>query len=150
MKQNILEFYDELDNAIDRAVWLQFEYRNTKKQFVVYNGPDDDYAVSDLQTAQEMELDSNFYPLTKDYKNLSYERLQAIAKESYIHEHWENLLGKFSVMEGELLRFILLYQIPVEKLIRFELANRGFDQNNQWVGFDKAKEIWQNDKLKNF
>lgn len=149
MKQNAMELYDDLNNAIDRAVWLQFEHRNADRKFVVYDGPADNYAVSDLLTAQEMELDNHFYPLPDSYKNLSYERLEAIAKESYMLEHWENLLGKFSVMEAELLRFILLYKVPAEKLIRHQLANRGFDQNNQWVGFDASKEIWQNDELKN-
>lgn len=149
MKQNILEFYDELNNAIDRAVWLQFQYRNQERNFVVYDGPEDNFVVSDLLTAQEMELDNHFYPLPDNYKNLSYERLEAIAKESYILEHWENLLGKFSVMEAELLRFMVLYQIPVEKLIRHQLANRGFDHNNHWVGFENSKEIWQNENSKN-
>lgn len=145
MKQNAIEFYDDLNNAIDRAVWLQFQYRNQERDFVVYDGPEDNFAVSDLLTAQEMELDNHFYPLVDNYKNLSYERLEAIAKESYILEHWENLLGKFSVMEAELLRFMVLYQIPVEKLIRHQLANRGFDQKNQWVGFKNAKAIWEDD-----
>jgi CRISPR/Cas system CMR-associated protein Cmr3 (group 5 of RAMP superfamily) len=149
MKQNTMEFYDDLNNAIDRAVWLQFQYRNQERYFVVYDGPEDNFVVSDLLTAQEMELDNHFYPLANSYKNLSYERLEAIAKDSDMLEHWENLLGKFSVMEGELLRFIIRFQIPVEKLIRHELVNRGFDQNNQWVGFDASKDIWQNDELKN-
>ena len=148
MKQNEMEFYDDLNNAIDRAVWLQFQYRNQERYFVVYDGPEDNFVVSDLLTAQEMELDNHFYPLPDNYKNLSYERLEAIAKESYILEHWENLLGKFSVMEAELLRFMVLYQIPVEKLIRHQLANRGFDQDNQWVGFKNAKAIWEDDGSK--
>lgn len=149
MKQNILEFYEELDKAIDRAVWLQFEHRNAKRKFVVYDGPEDNFAVSDLQMAKEMEMDSHFYPLPDSYNNLSYEKLEAIAKDSDMLEHWDNLLGKFSVMEGELLRFIIRFQIPVEKLIRHELINRGFDHNNQWVGFENSKEIWQNENSKN-
>lgn len=148
MKQNSLEFYFDLDQAIDRAVWLQFENRSTGKKFVVYDGPADNYAVSDLQMAQEMEMDTHFYPLPESYKDLSYERLEAIAKDSDMLQHWEELLGKFSVMEGELLRFIIRFQIPVEKLIRHELVNRGFDQNNQWVGFENSKEIWQDDDSK--
>lgn len=149
MKQSILEFYNDLDKAIDRAVWLQFEYRNTGKKFVVYDGYEDNYAVSDLLTAQEMEMDNHFYPLAENYKNLSYERLEAIAKDSDMLQHWEDLLGRFATMEGELLRFILHYRIPLEKLIRHELANRGFDKNHQWVGFDASKEIWQNDTEEN-
>jgi len=149
MKQNAMEFYSDLNNAIDRAVWLQFQHRNQSRYFVVYDGPEDNFVVSDLQTAQEMELDNYFYPLADSYKNLSYERLQAIAKESYILEHWEKLIGKFSVMEAELLRFILQYEIPVEKLIRHELANRGFDHNGQWIGFEASKEFWQKDEANN-
>ena len=149
MKQNAMEFYSDLNNAIDRAVWLQFKYRNAGRYFVVYDGPEDNFVVSDLQTAQEMELDNYFYPLADSYKNLSYERLQAIAKESYILEHWEKLIGKFSVMEAELLRFILKCEIPVEKLIRHELANRGFDHNGQWIGFEASKEFWQKDEPNN-
>jgi hypothetical protein len=32
--------------------------------------------------------------------------------------------------------------MPVEKLIRFELAGRGFDKNHRWVGFSKSFKIW--------
>lgn len=149
MKQNILEFYDELNNAIDRAVWLQFQYRNQERNFVVYDGPEDNFVVSDLLTAQEMEMDSHFYSLPDSYFNLSHERLDAIAKDTDILEHWENLLGKFSVMEGELLRFIIRYHIPLEKLICHELSNRGFDQNHHWVGFEASKKIWRQDECEN-
>lgn len=33
-------------------------------------------------------------------------------------------------------------EIPLEKLIRYELACRGYDAETKWVGFDKAKQIW--------
>jgi hypothetical protein len=48
----------------------------------------------------------------------------------------------FSIANGELLRFILAYNIPLEKLIRYSLSARGYDKNQHWVGFNKAKEIW--------
>ncbi len=148
MKQNILEFYDTLEKALDRAVWLQFQYRNVQKQFVVYDGPEDNYAVSDVQTAEEMEIPHQYYPLPENYENLSYEKLQAINKDDEPLVHWEELLGRFATMEGEILRFILAYKIPLEKLIRNELANRGFDANNQWIGFDASKEFWLTDETK--
>lgn len=143
MKQNILEFVDDFNKAIDRAVWLQFQCRKEGTKFVVYDGPEDNFAVSDLQTADDMEMVAHSYSIVDSYKDLSYEKLESLSKDSDPLPHWEELLGRFSVMEGELLRFILQYQIPVEKIIRHELANRGFDQNNMWVGFDTAKEIWQ-------
>lgn len=40
--------------------------------------------------------------------------------------HWEEHIGTFSVMDGELLRFILHTKISLTKLIRYELAMRGY------------------------
>jgi len=47
-----------------------------------------------------------------------------------------------STVDGEILRFILDTKIPLNNLIRHELALRGFDKNHRWCGFDKAREIW--------
>ncbi len=58
---------------------------------------------------------------------------------------WEELTGVFAIMDGELLRYILHSKIPLEKLIRFELAARGFDKNHRWVGFSKSFKIWLDD-----
>ena len=142
MKQKILEFYPELDKALDRAVWLNFEYRNENKTFVIYDGPDNDFAVSDLETAKEMDMELSFYPIPKSYENLSYERIQTMNKDNDPLVHWEELLGRLATMEGEILKFLLHSKIPVEKLIRNELANRGFDAGNNWVGFEVSKAIW--------
>jgi len=59
--------------------------------------------------------------------------------------HWEHIIGMFSVADGEILRYILHTKIPLEKLIRHELAGRGYDENHRWCGFEKAKEIWCSD-----
>lgn len=143
MKQNILEFYNNLDKARDRALWLEFEHRNVPKQFVVFDGPEENFAVADLQTAEEMDVTHQYYSLPENYQHLSYGDLKGILGDPEMLSHWEEILGKFSVMEGELLRFILEYQIPLEKIIRHELGSRGFDRNNQWVGFEKSREIWK-------
>lgn len=141
MKQNILEFYNNLDKARDRALWLEFEHRNVPKQFVVFDGPEENFAVADLQTAED--ITHQYYSLPENYQHLSYGDLKGISGDPEMLKHWEEILGKFSVMEGELLRFILEYQIPLEKIIRHELGSRGFDRNNQWVGFEKSREIWK-------
>lgn len=138
----ILEFYNDLDKARDRALWLEFEHRNIQKQFVVFDGPEDNFAVADMKTAEEIEVTKHYYSLPETYQNLSFEDLKKISNDAEMLVHWEELLGKFSVMEGEILRFILQYNIPLDKLIRHELANRGFDHNNQWIGFEEAKRYW--------
>ena len=143
MKQSILEFYDNLDKARDRALWLEFEHRNVPKQFVVFDGPEDNnnYFVGDIQTAQEMEIKHQYYSLPENYQHWTYGDLKGIAGDSEMLSHFEELLGKFSVMEGNLLKFILKYQLPLEKIIRHELGCRGFDDNN-WVGFQESEKYW--------
>ena len=143
MKQSILEFYDNLDKARDRALWLEFEHRNVPKQFVVFDGPEDNnnYFVADIQTAQEMEITHQYYSLPENYQHWTYGDLKGIAGDPEMLSHFEELLGKFSVMEGNLLKFILKYQLPLEKIIRHELACRGFDENN-WVGFQESEKYW--------
>lgn len=56
--------------------------------------------------------------------------------------HWEIIQGMVSTIHGEILRFLIAMKIPFERFILWELANRGHDENHQWVGFDKAAEIW--------
>ncbi len=56
--------------------------------------------------------------------------------------HFEEIRGMFSVLHGEILRYILEVKIPLDKFIRYELANRGYDKDHLWVGFEKAEEIW--------
>ena len=143
MKQSILEFYSNLDKARDRALWLEFEHRNIPKHFVVFDGPENNFAVADLQTAEGMEITNQYYSLPENYQHLSYGDLKGIAGDPEMLSHFEELLGKFSVMEGNLLKFILKYQLPLEKIIRHELGCRGFDDNN-WVGFDESEKCWRN------
>lgn len=144
MKQSYLEFYDNLDKARDRALWLEFEHRNVPKQFVVFDGPEDNYAVADLQTAEEeLEITHSYYSLPENYQHWTFGDLKGIAGDPEMLSHFEELLGKFSVMEGELLKFILKYQVPLEKIIRHELGCRGFDSQNRWIGFTESEKEWQ-------
>ena len=149
MKQSILEFYDDLDKARDRALWLEFEYRTLPKHFTVFDGPEDNYAVADLQTAEELDVSCHHYSLPENYEHLSYKELKKMSQDADMLSNWEELLGKFSVMEGEVLRFILANKIPLEKIVRHELGNRGFDANNNWIGFQESEKLWkdENEKL---
>ena len=142
MKQSILEFYSNLDKARDRALWLEFEHRDIPKQYVVFDGAEDNsYAVADIQTFEELEITNSYYSLPENYQHWTYGDLKGIAGDPEMLSHFEELLGKFSVMEGNLLKFILKYQLPLEKIIRHELGCRGFDDNN-WVGFQESEKYW--------
>ena len=136
-----LDLFDSQEKAIHHAMWLNFKYRIAKISFGVIHGPDDNWAVLEQATADEMEMPF-LDILPKDYSELSYDVIRYIRMDNNPLPHLEELIGQFSTMDGELLRYIIHSKLPLEKLIRFELAGRGYDQDHRWCGFDKAETIW--------
>lgn len=140
-KDDFLDVFDDQQKAIDHAMWLNFKYRIAGIVFGVIHGPEDNWAVCEQATAEEMEM-TFLDILPKDYSELSYKQLDTIRQDEEPLPFWSTLVGLVSTADGEILRFILENKIPLDKLIRHELALRGFDKNHRWVGFDKAREIW--------
>ncbi|MCY1660956.1 hypothetical protein [Chryseobacterium sp. SL1] len=136
-----IEYYEDQQKAIDRAVWLNFKHRIQNQHFGVLDAPEDQFAVANQPMLEDLEMEFH-YPLPEDYTQISYEQIQKIRSDEDPLSHWESIMGMISVTDGEILRFILKHKIPLKKLIRYELASRGHDENHQWVGFDKAREIW--------
>jgi hypothetical protein len=109
-------------------------------RFGVIQGPDDNWAVCEDVTAQELEM-SFLDILPGDLSGLTYTQLDDIRNDQNPLPFWEKITGLFSVADGEVLRFILKQDIPLEKIIRNELACRGYDEHSRWCGFDKAREV---------
>jgi hypothetical protein len=139
MESQYLKQHQNCNRAFDIALWMSFKYRLDNRKFGV---------VQDKKTKlfQVIEKVTNHKPKTlaqyENYSQMSYEQIQVITSDVDPLSHWEEIMGMFSVADGELLRFILLYKIPLDKIIRYELAARGHDQNHLWVGYKKAQEIW--------
>lgn len=143
---NVCIHFDDEAKAIDYVTWLNFKHR-TKGQnlFFVITGPNEEPTVVSEDIWESFMEDEYSYPLPLDYLDISYEQLDVIAKDIEPLEHWEELRGAFSTMDGEVLRYILEKKIPLEKFIRHELANREHDKNHKWCGFEKARAIWFNE-----
>ena len=141
MKDSYLDLFYDKQKAIDHAVWLNFKYRIANIKFGVIHGPDNNWAVLEEATSEEMEMPF-LDILPKDYSEMTYSQIRHIKMDRDPLPHWEKLMGVFSTMDGELLRYILHAKIPLEKCIRSELASRGYDENHRWCGFDRAEEIW--------
>lgn len=124
-------------------MWLNFKYCIAGIVFGVIITPERKWAVCEEQTAQELNVD--FLKTSENHTELDYDQIRHIKMDADPLPFWEELTGVFATMDGELLRYILHSKIPLEKLIRFELAARGYDENHHWCGFDKAEEIWLND-----
>lgn len=138
---NYLDEFDSEQKAFDHAIYLNFKYRIANITFGVIHGPEDNWAVCEEATAQEMEMPF-FNNLPKDYSEITYRHLDSIRQDEDPLPHWESITGMLAVMDGEILRFILDNRVPLDRLIRHELALRGFDENHRWCGFDKARKIW--------
>lgn len=140
-KDDFLDVFDDQQKAIDHAMWLNFKYRIAGIVFGVIHGPEDNWAVCEQATASEMKITFlDILPI--DYSTISYKQLDTIRQDEEPLPFWSALVGLVSTADGEILRFILENKIPLDKLIRHELALRGFDKNHRWCGFDKARAIW--------
>ena len=142
-KDNFLDIFDSQEKAIHHCLWLNFKYRIAGICFGIIDGPDNNFAVCEQATADEMDM-TFLDILPKNYAKMSYDEIRHIRMDKEPLPHLEALMSHFSTMDGEILRYILYAKIPLEKLIRFELADRGFDKNHRWCGFEKANEIWLN------
>lgn len=140
-KDNYLDLFDKEQKAVDHCLWLNFKYRIAGIRFGVINGPDNNFAVCEEATAQEMEM--NFLDiLPENHSQLSYKQLDVIRQDQESLPFWESIIGMISIMDGEILRYILEHKIPLDKIIRHELALRGFNKDHRWCGFEKSREIW--------
>lgn len=139
MESEIVESHKSLQRAIDTALWMNFKYRKEKRSYqVVHDKKTKLYQV----VPQKGRRRSSFIEKPENYLQMSYKHIESIRYEVEPLPHWEVIMGLFSSIHGDILRFIIMYQVPIEKLIRYELACRGHDKNSVWIGFDKALEVW--------
>lgn len=139
MEQELIQFHASLQRAVDIALWMNFKYRMDKRSFgVIQDKKSNRYQVVETKGRKK----ANHILLPSSYAEMTYEDIQEIRSEVNPLSHWEEIAGRFATYDGELLRFILTNKIPLEKFIRHELASRGYDENQLWVGYKKASLIW--------
>ena len=141
---NVCIIISDEHKAIDHAVWLNFINRSQGTNlFFVITTPNEEFAVVSEDIWEAFMEDGYSHALYGDATDLSYQHLDSIAQDDDPLPHWETIRGAFSTVDGEVLRFILSCKVPLEKFIRHELSARGHDENGTWIGFEKAKELWQ-------
>ncbi len=138
MKSKKLIRYPNKQKAIDKAIWLNFKNQNNKYGSIL--SVKGDYLL--VPKNHQSFKGESFEVLPNDYSKISYPHIQQIAIDEDPLDHLEEIRGMFSTTSGELLRFILKTKLPLKKFIRYQLALSGYDENFDWVGFDKAEEIW--------
>lgn len=139
MESELLKSHSSLQRAIDVAMWMNFKYRLSERSYgVILDKKTKLYEVVETNGRRK----STLVEIPFDYSTMSYEQIQTLRTIVNPLRHWEEITGLFSSTHGEILRFIIANKIPLEKLIRYELAIRGYDLNHIWVGNDKAGKIW--------
>ena len=136
-----VEIFDDKQKVIDYAVWMNFKYRLARIVSGVFQDSEGSWCVCEEATREELGV-SFTEVLPESYVDITFEHIQKIASDQDSLKQWEVIKGMVSVMDGEILRFIIHAKIPLVKFIRHELALRGFDKDHRWCGFDKAKKIW--------
>ncbi len=133
--------FTDRQKAIEYAQWLNFKHRLSHITFGVHQ--DQRGVLRVFNSIIRDELDVSFTEtIPEDCCELSYADLERLGADTNPLEHWSEIRGMMSTLDGDVLRFILDMKVPLEKFIRSELANRGFDKDHRWCGFEKAKEIW--------
>jgi len=135
-------YFESKQKAIDQCLYLNFSHRVEAKRFGVVKFVTRDYGVTPILLDNEEQLSLSFQKLPQDHSKMDYIHIQSIREDGDPLDHWEGICGIFSTLDGEYLRFLLHYKIPLEKLIRYELAIRGYDRDHKWCGFEKARAIW--------
>jgi len=135
---------NDFQKAIDEAVWINFSHRTTDYRVGVIECEEGGCIIA--HPNHSVFEKQYFEPLTSDYSDMSYDHIASIGMDKEPLKHWEEIRGMVSVVDGELLRFILAKNVPLEKLIRYELAARGYDKDHKWCGFEKAKKVWLTDE----
>ena len=131
---------NNLQKALDEALWINFRHRTTDYRVGVIESVKGGYIIA--HPDHSLFEGEHFEMLPSDYSDMTYKHIASIAMDYDPLKHWEEIRGMVSVMDGEIVRFILDKKVPLEKFIRYELACRGYDKNHKWCGFEKAKKIW--------
>ncbi len=136
----MMQLFEDKEKAVHHAIWLTFKNRVTGTLYGVEKSFTDLWGVvkvSDIKDENPYLADT-----AHDYSQMSYDMIRKLRSDNDPPPPWEDLMGAFSVLNGDILRYILHTKIPLEKLIRYELAIRGYDENHTWCGFEKAEKIW--------
>ena len=134
--------FETLAKAGDATVWYNFMHQHDADfmPIVVVHGPEDDFVLLEKSEAEDMEIPVLEMPT--DYSKMTYPHIKSIRSDYDPLKHWEEIMGMISTMPLDYLRFILECKVPLETIIKYELAARGINKKGKWIGFDQAERLW--------
>lgn len=139
MESEALKPQNSEQRAIDIAVWMNFRNESPNKTYeVIKLKKSKGYKVVKVKSKNK----SRFITRPTDYSEMTYEQIKQICEDLNPLDHWDAIIGLFCSTNLELLQFIIIHNVPLEKLIRYSLSQSGYDKNKLFVCSDKAQRIW--------
>lgn len=127
--------------AIDLAKWLNFIDGNKSYTYEICRHGNHQFRVTEIDLTKKKPstwLDI----LPANYAQMSYEHLASVYSDVDPLSHMDDIRGMFCTLNNQILLFILQEKLPLKKFIRKELASRGYDNHNTFIGFKAAEKLW--------
>lgn len=127
--------------AIDAAKWLNYIDRSDTYNYIICRHGKNEFRVTEARiTHKKPSTWLDIIPA--NYTRMSYDHIGSIYSDIDPLSHMEDIKGMFSILNNQILLFILQEKIPLEKFIKKELASRGYDNHNTFIGFKAAEKLW--------
>ncbi len=137
----ILHFSDFI-KALNTAIWLNFKHQaEGEGRFSIIDGPSGEFTVVSHDILEDFENPS-VIPHDDHYEGIDPEVAHYIRHDPEPMDHWQEIIDMISMMDGDILRFILYTDLPLNTFIKEELAGRGYDDRGNWIGFEQSKALW--------
>jgi hypothetical protein len=91
-KDNFLDIFDSQEKAIYHCLWLNFKYRIAGIRFGIIDGPNNNFAVCEQATADEMNI-TFLDILPKNYAEMSYYEIRHIRTDKEPLPNLKALIG---------------------------------------------------------
>lgn len=134
--------YDDYHGPVEHAEWENFISGSPLDKPVMYALTLDEGCVLVCRYLKEF-LNLDFPVLQVDYQNMDavhIDHLMTWLRKEL--KHWDVILSSIENLESDILRFLVIKEIPIESIMRFILASRQIDREGNACDLDVAKRSW--------
>ena len=133
--------YNDTKLAQEQATWNNFfvSENDTSQRFYALNIHGDEALVSH-DTFTFFGCRNPLPPV--DYTAIDSEYIRYMFDHQKDLEHWNSLINDLENIGTDLLRFIILHQLPLEALIREILKQHCIDYEGKSCSEEEAKKLW--------
>ena len=137
-------YFSSLDDATFAYHFETFKYRRTHIEFGIVDMTDGIHAVMENEVARELGW-TFIDPPELEFEKLSFDRFDEIYDKELSNNQpsfWKELEMAFAFTDRDLFIFLIQKQFPIDRYIRFNLAQRQVNTDNRFIGKQEAYALW--------